>query len=133
MNACVCASELGGFYDFSLRVSGFDHRLSYSPASQAYFARARILRAPKREEGGKYASFCEYNNYYNNYSRNIISHVILLFSRDCHMIAITLSPEKNESVLWRLVFSSSLCDVFLRPSNIGKYLVLPASLFCSGW
>ena len=33
--------------------------------------------------------------------------MILLFSRDCHMIAITLSPSANN------VFSCSLCNVFI--------------------
>ena len=50
--------------------------------------------------------------------RNVISHVILLFSRDFHMIALTLSPQLDESVLWRLlIMYFSCCDIFLRPSE----------------
>ena len=64
--------------------------------SQTYFAGAHnyiagahnyIARAEKRG-GGEIRLV-----YLDIYSRNVISHVILLFSRDCHMIAITLSPE----------------------------------------
>ena len=67
MNACVCASELGGFCDLAcgsaLSASlTTDHLKIVPQARRILHAHVyRILRAPKREEGEKYASFCEYN------------------------------------------------------------------------
>ena len=58
--------------------------------NQTYFARARILRAPKRGEGGNTSGV--FGQVFVR-KRKVISHVILLFLRDCHTIAITLSPE----------------------------------------
>ena len=52
-------------------------------------ARTYNARAEKRG-GGKYV-WCIWTGFVRK--RNVISHVILLFSRDCHMIALTLSPQ----------------------------------------
>ena len=53
-------------------------------------ARTYKMRAPKERRGENTSGV--FGMVFVR-KRNVISHVILLFSRDCHMIALTLSPE----------------------------------------
>ena len=56
-------------------------------------------------------------------SRNVISHVILLFSRDCHNYdrhnIVSRIKLKRAMAYANNVFSCLLCDIFLRPSEAG--------------
>ena len=84
------------------------------------------MRAPKREGGGGNTSGVFGQVFVRK--RNVISHVILLFSRDCHIIDTIqylwsyyrhniVSRIRRERTMASANNVFSCCDIFLRPSE----------------